>query len=269
MKRSKKGFTLIEMMIVLIIMGVLLTILIPTWNYFITQSKISTQNKNSRVIFNAAQTECTKQKFQIRNLKAEIESLEKDLASKQSQINNAKSQYLIDHGTGYSSTNATFEAALADPTIKDNWTDALLNEFNDWDNIRKMESTLASLPDQIANAKSKYYLKNYDGKDENTNEDIFKDFYFYWDGSTGISCDVNLNTLNRDPALDKAFADAITKGIETPENVAYKLHIKDYNVVSVVCAKNSHDKNIGAYPKQQNERSNSDLVHFNFSDAEN
>lgn len=268
MKRSKKGFTLIEMMIVLIIMGVLLTILIPTWNYFITQSKISTQNKNSRVIFNAAQTECTKQKFQIRNLKAEIESLEKQLASKQSQINTNKSQYLVDYGVNYSSTNAEFIDALTDPTKKDTWSTDKINEFNDWDNIRKMEETFANLPDQIANAKSQYYLKNYDGKDDVTNEDIFKDFYFYWDGSTGISCDENLNTLNRDPALDKAFADAITKGIETPENVAYKLHIKDYNVVSVICAKNSHDRNIGAYPKQQNERSNSDIVHFDFSDAE-
>ena len=179
MKRSKKGFTLIEMMIVLIIMGVLLTILIPTWNYFITQSKISTQNKNSRVIFNAAQTECTKQKFQIRNLKAEIESLEKQLASKQSQINTNKSQYLLDYGANYSSTNAEFIDALTDPTKKDTWSTDKINEFNDWDNIRKMEETLVNLPDQIANAKSKYYLKNYNGKDDVTNEDVFKDFYFF------------------------------------------------------------------------------------------
>ena len=60
MKNSKKGFTLMELIIVLAILGILLTIMVPTWGYFITKSRERNANSKAKIIFNAAQTEITR-----------------------------------------------------------------------------------------------------------------------------------------------------------------------------------------------------------------
>ena len=61
--KTKKGFTLIEMIVVIAIIGVLLAVLVPTWSYFIMRANVRSQNNYSKVIFNAAQTQATRQKF--------------------------------------------------------------------------------------------------------------------------------------------------------------------------------------------------------------
>ena len=55
--KSKKGFSLVEMIVVLAIIGILMAILIPTWSYFIMRANVRSQNNYSKVIFNAAQTQ--------------------------------------------------------------------------------------------------------------------------------------------------------------------------------------------------------------------
>lgn len=61
--KSKKGFSLVEMIVVLAIIGILMAILIPTWSYFIMRANVRSQNNYSKVIFNAAQTQATREKF--------------------------------------------------------------------------------------------------------------------------------------------------------------------------------------------------------------
>lgn len=68
MKFKKKGFTLIEMIIVIAIIGVLLGLLIPSWMNYIANSRLKTQNNNSRIVFNAAQTIAQEYSFSERKL---------------------------------------------------------------------------------------------------------------------------------------------------------------------------------------------------------
>lgn len=59
-KNTQKGFTLIELIIVLAILGIVLAIMVPTWGYFITKSRERNANSRAKVIFGAAQTEITR-----------------------------------------------------------------------------------------------------------------------------------------------------------------------------------------------------------------
>ncbi len=55
MKR-KKGFTFIELIIVMAIIAIFAAILIPTWSYFLSRARTRQNNAVARTVFNAAQT---------------------------------------------------------------------------------------------------------------------------------------------------------------------------------------------------------------------
>lgn len=68
MKKKAKGFTLVELIIVLAILGVLTAVIVPAWMNYIADSKIKKQNNFSKVVFNAAQTVTQEYKFSERNV---------------------------------------------------------------------------------------------------------------------------------------------------------------------------------------------------------
>lgn len=63
----KKGFTLIELIIVIAIIGVLAGVLIPSWGHYMRRARTRSQNLQAKAIFSAAQTAVTDMKFAERN----------------------------------------------------------------------------------------------------------------------------------------------------------------------------------------------------------
>lgn len=68
MNKKLKGFTLMELIVVLAIIGILVAIFIPSWMNWITMSKVRKQNNNARIIFNDAQTITQEYRFRERKL---------------------------------------------------------------------------------------------------------------------------------------------------------------------------------------------------------
>lgn len=66
MKKRLKGFTLMELIIVIAIIGVLMGVLIPSWMNYISSSRLKAQNNNAKTVFNASQTVMQQYSFKER-----------------------------------------------------------------------------------------------------------------------------------------------------------------------------------------------------------
>lgn len=150
--KKKSGYTLMELIVVLAIIGILTAILVPTWTYMVTNGKVRAANANAKAIFGVAQTAATERK--------------------------------------------AFE--------------------------------------RVYTGTADAYMTS-------------GDFYFYWNGQTGVKCDAAGNTDTTATAVQNAeFAQKINKMIDN--STLYKIYIHDYQVRSVATARFDGDKYIGAYP---------------------
>lgn len=101
--RKQKGFTLIELIIVIAIIGILLGVLIPSWGYFLERGRIRTQNNRAKSIFNAAQTVVTDLNFAERRYIAAYNKTGATDDAKKAALSHLYSQVpgVADAGTWY------------------------------------------------------------------------------------------------------------------------------------------------------------------------
>lgn len=62
-RRTRKGFTFMELVIVIAIFGILVGVLTPAWTHYLQRSKYKAQNSKAKAVFNAAQTVITDLEF--------------------------------------------------------------------------------------------------------------------------------------------------------------------------------------------------------------
>lgn len=174
----KKGFTLIELIIVIAIIGVLAGVLIPTWSAYIQRARTRSQNLKAKTVFNAAQSVVTDMKFSERR-----------------------------HLNDYMSASAADKTSIAEKYL---YGDVLADNTTEW--------------------------------------------YYYWNGSKGTITNASGTAITPKATWNSSkrkwqneIADSINQIINEDELI-YRIYVKDYKVMSVVCARFPNDSYLGTYP---------------------
>ena len=107
-KSNRKGFTLVELVVVIAIIGILAAILVPTMMNYVKQSKLKTANSNAKLVFTTVNNEAADMLVEGTSVTGsasqsgavEVKSLQNTNTDAKSKLANAVYNALKDNGDG-------------------------------------------------------------------------------------------------------------------------------------------------------------------------